>query len=1156
MPKRASSEIRVPESDEDAKALKRRAGSRPRLNVHIDEGGPKTPDKPFDENDTHFGMPALIQTGCTAEELREFTIKALAHHDAKIREIQRQVQSDANLINRTNADMNEYSRKHEVAAVETKANQLDVSLQGLKTQLDEYSRKHEVAAVDTKANQLDASLQGLRTQLDTVMAGIDETMRRDQGYIDRIGKVEELFQQYTAHNFEQMERDLKALGETVRRVQTERHACVPCGPAVGAAAGHDCTRRATGAMPTTATPATAMGPSYSGACPFGDLLGLQGMTSKTAGKQGLLPAAPPGFPVGGGFPGGGGGDLPGAGGDGQSIKVGKPNDDEECPHCRHVTQLWRERAEVTNMGAVMGVKIESLAMAVQALSERGGGGNSSVAAGANTSPHGCHCLDVDGIHERLVAVEQHLKEAGDYVGRIAALELKTAAMAANQASGAGWRQASSAPAAAPGFLSGGIFNAAPDDAAPEGGTDAGGDVDMFYDNGPVTVGVISKLFDDKVAITNEYSYDGGDDGDHWLAKVRGYLVSKCTAMLPILKWAESLGDKVVTKELIETEERKNNWLADATVLQVGGALWGFLNITVKKEALTCFKGATMLNGLDAWRRISRHVRRGKNVRLDTLRKLVRNPTPIKRLEDVNVGIMRFENVINDYVAAGGTPPKPQEMKSDLLDSLPLEIRENLLWKSTRDEESFSAFVNFVNQTVYHVLYHRGRYAKLPVSTVDSDSKSAAKINEMEEMLGAMMKKYGVGARRDGGGQGPGGSLGRDRPVKCANCGSDKHNKFDCPKPKLPLDKRLCHTCGEAGHISANCKKKMATRPTRMVDDEEPQPEQFGCVMTEDDLKKAGFTTIRRNRGGGRPTPRVITINDFMPTKVENGFKELQTDDDDDDEQAGVPSASLPAREPLSVKQIKREKKKAWKAAHAEQQPQKNRRVATVVSREQVAVPTDEAMHAEAPQWAPSPVSVEREKKIRKEMERVEHEPNTICPLEYEEDEDEINTADDDDRKLVELALDSGAVANCASPEDMPGSVEVKVPTDRKVRNFVGAGGDRIKNYGESEVTLEQEEDFAAVNSKFQITDVMRPLHSVGEICDGKTVEEHEILFTSGEATVVPAGALSQFLGQVKQQAKYRRKGKGLYLARMYAKKPKSGPEKPKTAGFGRQGPKA
>ena len=95
---------------------------------------------------------------------------------------------------------------------------------------------------------------------------------------------------------------------------------------------------------------------------------------------------------------------------------------------------------------------------------------------------------------------------------------------------------------------------------------------MFYNNGPVKVGIISKLFDDKVALSNEYSYDGGDNGDHWLAKVRGYLVSKCTAMLPILKWAEGVGDCVITKELTEAEEKKHDWLEDATVVQIGGAL--------------------------------------------------------------------------------------------------------------------------------------------------------------------------------------------------------------------------------------------------------------------------------------------------------------------------------------------------------------------------------------------------------------------------------------------------------------------------------------------------------------------------------------------------------------------------------------------------------
>ena len=186
----------------------------------------------------------------------------------------------------------------------------------------------------------------------------------------------------------------------------------------------------------------------------------------------------------------------------------------------------------------------------------------------------------------------------------------------------------------------------------------------------------------------------------------------------------------------------------------------------------------------------------------------------------------------------------------------------------------------------------------------------------------------------------------------------------------------------------------------------------------------------------------------------------------------------------------------------------------------------------------------------------ENEPNALCPLEYEESDNELNAADDDEGVVVEVAMDSGAVANCASPKDLPRSVRVTVPTHRKLRNFVGAGGEGIKNHGESTVTLEQEDGFAPVNSTFQVTDVVRPLHSVGEICDGETVYEHEVLFTSGECTVVPAGTLSKFLGQIKQQAKYKRKGKGLYLARMYARKPKNMPDKAKPAGFGRQGSKA
>ncbi len=102
----------------------------------------------------------MVPAGCAIEMLRDYTVKALAHQDAKLRGVQRQVEADAILIARTNTDMNE------------------------------YGRKDEVAAVDLKTNQLDASLQGLRVQLDQVMGKIDETMRRDQAYIERLGKVE------------------------------------------------------------------------------------------------------------------------------------------------------------------------------------------------------------------------------------------------------------------------------------------------------------------------------------------------------------------------------------------------------------------------------------------------------------------------------------------------------------------------------------------------------------------------------------------------------------------------------------------------------------------------------------------------------------------------------------------------------------------------------------------------------------------------------------------------------------------------------------------------------------------------------------------------------------------------------------------------------
>jgi transcription antitermination factor NusG len=122
---------------------------------------------------------------------------------------------------------------------------------------------------------------------------------------------------------------------------------------------------------------------------------------------------------------------------------------------------------------------------------------------------------------------------------------------------------------------------------------------------------------------------------------------------------------------------------------------------------------------------------------------------------------------------------------------------------------------------------------------------------------------------------------------------------------------------------------------------------------------------------------------------------------------------------------------------------------------------------------------------------------------------------------------------------------VEQPEDGKLRNFVGANNSRIKNFGKAKVVMTTDDGKDIMNT-FNVADVSRPLHAVSVVCD----TDKEVLFTKGEAVVVPDGALSRFLGTIKAIAKYPRKG-GLYVARMRVKNPRP---KPATAsGFGRQG---
>ena len=130
-------------------------------------------------------------------------------------------------------------------------------------------------------------------------------------------------------------------------------------------------------------------------------------------------------------------------------------------------------------------------------------------------------------------------------------------------------------------------------------------------------------------------------------------------------------------------------MTELSVSRLSEAIWGFLNTCLKGDAHTTFENANLLNGLDGWRLIVQDIQRGRSVRLATLRKLVRNPPRINKLEDVASGIVKYQNLIKEYRSVGGEPPNDFEQKQDLLDALPQEIRENLMWRAHNRAESLT-----------------------------------------------------------------------------------------------------------------------------------------------------------------------------------------------------------------------------------------------------------------------------------------------------------------------------------------------------------------------------------------------------------------------------------------------------------------------------------
>ncbi len=202
---------------------------------------------------------------------------------------------------------------------------------------------------------------------------------------------------------------------------------------------------------------------------------------------------------------------------------------------------------------------------------------------------------------------------------------------------------------------------------------------------------MGKMYDDKVPLNEEYRTDGGAETvDRWRHKVRGYFIGKVPALLPLLDWAERKDHHNISAEDVRAEALRAGTLSPAEIAMVNGAVWTSLQMCTSGGASDVMNLVPELNGLEAWRALMVMANRGRNLRLAGLRRAVRKPESITKLEGVHAGIVRFDMAAKKLQEAGGTLPSEQERKQDLLDILPSDLRESLMWRAEQPD-GYAAF---------------------------------------------------------------------------------------------------------------------------------------------------------------------------------------------------------------------------------------------------------------------------------------------------------------------------------------------------------------------------------------------------------------------------------------------------------------------------------
>ena len=214
--------------------------------------------------------------------------------------------------------------------------------------------------------------------------------------------------------------------------------------------------------------------------------------------------------------------------------------------------------------------------------------------------------------------------------------------------------------------------------APSGAMSHGAGFSSGHDGmgGPRRMDEYSKIYEEKTAQSNQG--DGSPEtGPAWMRWTRLYLIGNAPDAEAMLNAAE-MAQRPITMQDVASLGGATRMNVDPVVLS--GHIWRYLNQATTKSARSIFENLEARNGMEAWRRLYRHIHKGSLLQKHTLGLKIQSPAAyLKEAGNLAIGIDKWEQDIRDYVAAGGQYPAEDTMVMNLCSSLPGTLRSNLIW---------------------------------------------------------------------------------------------------------------------------------------------------------------------------------------------------------------------------------------------------------------------------------------------------------------------------------------------------------------------------------------------------------------------------------------------------------------------------------------------